>query len=79
VTTTHSGYTTEPLSPATWDDFARLVEANNGIWSGCWWPEGVGAGRTPDGNREAKRRHVAAGSAHQTLVYDGEECRRRGS
>ena len=32
-------------------------------------PEGVGAGRTPEGNREANRRHVANGTVHQTLVY----------
>ena len=29
-------YTTRPLSPDTWDDFAALVEANNGVWGGCW-------------------------------------------
>ena len=29
-------YSTRLLSPATWDDFARLVEANNGVWGGCW-------------------------------------------
>ena len=37
-------------------------------------PEGVGAGHTADGNREAKRRHVANGTVHQTLVYRGAEC-----
>jgi hypothetical protein len=31
-----SSYVTRPLSPDTWDDFARLVEANNGVWGGCW-------------------------------------------
>jgi GNAT superfamily N-acetyltransferase len=71
-------YTTRPLTPGTWEDFARLVEANNGVWGGCWCmgfhPEGVGAGRTPGGNREAKRRHVADGTVHQTLVYAGGEC-----
>jgi hypothetical protein len=30
------GYGTRLLSPDTWDDFARLVEANNGVWGGCW-------------------------------------------
>jgi hypothetical protein len=37
-------------------------------------PEGVGTGHTPDGNREAKRRHVANGTVHQTLVYTGDDC-----
>ena len=43
----------------TWDDFARLVEANNGVWGGCWCmgfhPEGVGKGHTVSGNRLAKQ------------------------
>ena len=25
-----------PLAPDTWDAFAQLVEANNGVWGGCW-------------------------------------------
>lgn len=28
-------YTTRLLTPETWDDFATLVEANNGVWGGC--------------------------------------------
>lgn len=64
------------LTPETWDDFAALVEANNGVWGGCWCigfhPEGVGHGR--EGNRELKRRHVTRGTVHQVLVYDGERC-----
>ena len=54
--------TTRMLTPETWDDFAALVEASNGVWGGCWCmgfhPEGVGAGHTQEGNREAKRWHV---------------------
>jgi hypothetical protein len=49
--------TTRMLTPETWDDFAALVEVNNGVWGGCWCmgfhPEGVGAGHTREGNREA--------------------------
>ncbi|RZU52341.1 hypothetical protein EV385_4199 [Krasilnikovia cinnamomea] len=70
--------TTRMLTPETWDDFAALVEANNGVWGGCWCmgfhPEGVGEGHTPEGNRDAKRRHVTRGTVHQVLVYDGERC-----
>ena len=29
-------YVTKPLTPETWPDFAALVEANNGVWGGCW-------------------------------------------
>ena len=78
MTTTESAYTTKPLTTATWEDFAHLVEANNGVWGGCWCmgfhPEGVGTEHTRDGNRRAKRRHVANGTVHQTLVYAGDGC-----
>jgi hypothetical protein len=64
------------LTPETWDDFAALVEANNGVWGGCWCigfhPEGVGHGA--EGNRELKRGHVTRGTVRQVLVYDGERC-----
>lgn len=72
------GYVSRPLSAETWDDFAYLVEANNGVWGGCWCmgfhPEGVGKDRTAFENREAKHAHVRKGTVHQVLVYDGEEC-----
>lgn len=71
-------YVTRPLTPDTRDDFARLVDANNGVWGGCWCmgfhPEGVGKGHTASGNRLAKQDHVRNGTVHQTLVYDGDEC-----
>ena len=38
-------YTTRLLTPDTWDDFAALVEANNGVWGGCWC-----IGFHPEGN-----------------------------
>ena len=54
--------TTRMLTPETWDDFAALVEANNGVWGGCWCmgfhPEGVGPrahpGRKPGGETSAR-------------------------
>ena len=71
-------YTTQPLTPSTWADFAALVEANNGVWGGCWCmgfhPEGVGQGHTPEVNRAAKLAHTQRGSVHQVLVYDGDAC-----
>jgi GNAT superfamily N-acetyltransferase len=70
--------TTRMLTLETWDDFAALVEANNGVWGGCWCigfhPEGAGAGHSAEGNREIKRRHVTRGTVHQVLVYDGDRC-----
>lgn len=68
-------YTTRPLDESTWDDFAALVEANNGIWGGCWClgfhPEPFG---TAEDNRVAKREHVRRGSVHQILVFDEDRC-----
>jgi GNAT superfamily N-acetyltransferase len=71
-------YTAKLLGPDTWADFAALVEANNGVWGGCWCigfhREGIRKDSTAAGNREAKRAHVANGTVHQVLVYDGDEC-----
>ena len=72
------GYRTRPLSPDTWDDFAHLVEANNGVWGGCWCiafhREGLGKESTAAGNKTAKQAHVRRGTVHQILVYAGDEC-----
>lgn len=69
---------TRMLTSETWDDFSALVEANNGVWGGCWClgfhPEGVGNGTSAEQNRDAKRRHVERGTVHQVLVYDGDRC-----
>ena len=69
-------YTTRLLTVETWDDFARLVEDNNGVWGGCWCmgfhPEGLS--RTSRGaNEEAKHEHVRKGTVHQVLVYEGDD------
>jgi hypothetical protein len=69
-------YTTKPLAPETWSDFADLVEANNGVWGGCWCigfhPDGFQP--SPAGNRDAKRAHVERGTVHQVLVYLDQVC-----
>ena len=81
-------YATKALDASTWPDFARLVEANNGVWGGCWcmWFHGEGGagGRdegegmswvaTPQTRRAAKERLVRAGRAHAALVFDGGTC-----
>jgi hypothetical protein len=76
--TSAPSYETRLLAPETWADFAHLVEANNGVWGGCWClgfhPEGVGHGRGAEWNRQAKEAHVRNGTVHQILVYDGDEC-----
>jgi ribosomal protein S18 acetylase RimI-like enzyme len=77
-TTNEPAYHIRSLCRETWDDFAKLVESNNGVWGGCWCigfhPEGVGKESTAEQNRRAKQAHVERGTVHQILVYDGEEC-----
>jgi hypothetical protein len=78
TSTTAGRFTVRHLTPDTWADFARLVEANNGVWGGCWCmgfhPEGVGKDRTEAQNREAKHRRTLDRTVHQVLVYDGDDC-----
>jgi hypothetical protein len=78
MATTQATYTTRPLTPDTWEDFAKLVEANNGVWGGCWCigfhVEGLPPDRTVAGNRAAKQAHVRNGTVHQILVYADDEC-----
>lgn len=69
-------YTTKALDSSTWSDFAALVEANNGVWGGCWcmWYHRKDRGESPEAKREAKECLVRDGKAHAALVYDGETC-----
>ena len=71
-------YTTQALNTATWPDFARLVEANNGVWGGCWctWYHGErdAACDSPAMRRETKEQLVREGRAHASLVFDGAQC-----
>jgi GNAT superfamily N-acetyltransferase len=52
-----------------------LVEANNGIFGGCWCmgfhPDDS---REPAVNRERKLARVRTGRAHAALVFDGDDC-----
>jgi GNAT superfamily N-acetyltransferase len=64
------------LDESTWGAFASLVEANNGIFGGCWC-----MGFHPDDsrtdarlNRERKLARVRARTAHAALVFDGDTC-----
>lgn len=71
-------YGTRPLDTDTWPDFVRLVEANNGVWGGCWctWYHAQDeiAGDSASARRQAKERLVREGRAHAALVYDGADC-----
>jgi GNAT superfamily N-acetyltransferase len=68
-------YAIKPLGESTWDAFAALVEANNGVFGGCWclgFHEGFRG--SPEKNRERKLERVKSGEAHAALVFDGEDC-----
>ncbi|NJO32563.1 MAG: GNAT family N-acetyltransferase [Rhodospirillales bacterium] len=73
-----TGLSTKALDTKTWPDFARLVEAHNGVWGGCWCmgfhAKGEGWGKSAELNREEKKSLVHEGRAHAALVYDGSEC-----
>lgn len=66
------------LDPTTWPGFARLVEAHNGVWGGCWCmgfhPKGEGWGKSAALNRAEKECLVREGRAHAALVFDGAVC-----
>jgi GNAT superfamily N-acetyltransferase len=65
----------KPLSPDTWQAFASLVEAHNGVWGGCWCVEFHLDGKLRGPHRRAlKERKVNEGETHAALVFDGSRC-----
>ncbi len=73
------GYAVRLLDEATWPDFERVVERNNGVWGGCWCMgfHAEGAGRAPGAagdHRVEKLCLVREGRTHAALVYDGTDC-----
>lgn len=65
-----ANFIVRPLSPETWEAFATLVEANNGVWGGCWCI-GFHGPFTSD-NRARKLQMVQEGKTHAALVFDGD-------
>ncbi len=66
-----------PLNVETWPAFADLVDANNGVWGGCWcmgFHVKLGKGRTDAQNRADKEERVREGRTHAALVFDGDHC-----
>jgi GNAT superfamily N-acetyltransferase len=65
------------LDAETWPAFAELVDANNGVWGGCWcmaFHVPLSSDRTAPQNRREKEQRVRAGTTHNALVFDGEQC-----
>jgi GNAT superfamily N-acetyltransferase len=72
-----SGYSIKPLDESTWDAFAALVEANNGVFGGCWcigFHEDPKANPGAEAHRRRKLERVRAGTAHAALVFEGADC-----
>lgn len=73
-----SDFTTKALDETTWPHFARLAEAHNGVWGGCWCmafhAKGEGSGKCAALNRQEKEALVREGRAHAALVFDGAQC-----
>jgi GNAT superfamily N-acetyltransferase len=72
-----SAYSIKALDESTWDAFAALVEANNGVFGGCWcigFHEDPKANPGYEGHRRRKRERVLAGEAHAALVFAGDGC-----
>ena len=71
-------YTIRALDESTCHAFAALVEANGGIFGGCWCmgfhPTTDTHADDPEPNRRRKLDRVRAGTAHAALVFDGDEC-----
>lgn len=71
-------YVVRPLTPDTWDAFARLVERHNGVFGGCWctWFHTFHAEKTytAEGKHALKKRLVEEDRAHAALVFDGDEA-----
>jgi GNAT superfamily N-acetyltransferase len=71
-------YAIKPLDESTWPAFAALVEANNGVFGGCWCigfhAEGGDKQATAELNCRRKHERVLAGTTHAALVFDGDAC-----
>lgn len=71
-------YDVKELNDASWPAFAALVEANNGIFGGCWCMgfhgEDVSVDLASASKRERKLSRVRANTAHAALVFDGVDC-----
>lgn len=70
-------FTTQPLTPESFPQFAALVDAHNGVFGGCWclgFHDRALFALPYEAKREAKRQMVVEGRAHAALVYDGEAC-----
>jgi GNAT superfamily N-acetyltransferase len=67
-------YEIRALDESTWDAFAALVEANGGIFGGCWCMGFHPKEQDARPKRERKLERVCNGTAHAALVFEGDAC-----
>jgi GNAT superfamily N-acetyltransferase len=71
-------FSTAPLSIATWEPYAALIERHNGVWGGCWCngfhEQPAGGYASVADSRAAKHARVLNGTTHAALVFDGDTC-----
>ena len=70
-------YRTAALDASTWPAFAALVEANNGVFGGCWcmaFHPDEPYRQPAEANRRHKEGRVRAGTAHAALVFEEDNC-----
>ena len=69
-------YAIKPLDVSTWEAFAALVEANNGVFGGCWCPGFTRGFRATGVSEPASEGSSVSGvvRAHAALVFDGDDC-----
>ena len=68
-------FSIQPLNPETWPAYAALIERHGGVWGGCWCMEFHPDGKERGPHRkERKECHVRDGTAHASLVFDGDRC-----
>ncbi|HEY3560308.1 MAG TPA: GNAT family N-acetyltransferase, partial [Kribbella sp.] len=68
------GYSVRLLTEETWPAFAELVEANNGVWGGCWCMGFHVKLGEAEQNRAGKEQLVRERRTHNALVFDGDRC-----
>ena len=68
-------FSIKPLTTQTWPAYAALIERHGGVWGGCWCMEFHPDGKERGPHRQDRKAcRVREGTAHASLVFDGEQC-----
>ena len=71
-----AGLVIRALDAGTWPAYATLVDANKGVWGGCWCLvfHADTKGGSYEERKALKERMVREGRSHAALVFDGDDC-----